>query len=58
MAGPLEAVDDEGWDELVAAIEDNAWYPSLFRASEPMADLRGYALVAEGPTVRPGSRDG
>lgn len=58
VEGPLAEVGDENWDDLVAAIEDNAWYPSLFRESEPMADFRGYALLAEEVTGLRGDAGG
>lgn len=42
--GTLHRVPDDEWQELEAAIEDNAWYPSLFSESEPMQDLQGWEL--------------
>lgn len=45
--GPLREIDDEEWTDLEAAIDDNAWYPSLFSESEPMRDIQGWELRIE-----------
>jgi hypothetical protein len=42
--GPLRAVDDDEWSAVRDALEDNAWFPSLFAESEPMRDILGWAL--------------
>lgn len=43
-SGSLHQIADDEWDELEAAIEDNAWYPSLFSEAEPMRDIQGWKL--------------
>ena len=45
--GPLRRVGDDGWATLVAAVEDNAWFPSLFSEAEPMQGWLGYELASE-----------
>lgn len=47
VAGPLEEVSEGDWDELVDALEDNAWFPSLFSQAEPKEDLVGWKLTIE-----------
>ncbi|WIV65810.1 pyridoxamine 5'-phosphate oxidase family protein [Natrialbaceae archaeon AArc-T1-2] len=47
VRGPIREIDDDEWDGLVDAIEDNAWYPSLFSTSDPQGKLRGFALTVE-----------
>jgi hypothetical protein len=47
VEGTLRAVDDDEWPALRDALEDNAWFPSLFSESEPMQDLLGWALDVE-----------
>ncbi len=47
VRGPLREVDDDEWDDLVDAIEDNAWYPSLFSEADPQSQIRGFALSTE-----------
>lgn len=46
LTGWLRSVDDE-WAALSAALEANAWFPSLFSEAEPMQDWLGYELVVE-----------
>jgi hypothetical protein len=43
-AGTLRVVDDDEWPAVRAALEDNAWFPSLFSETEPMQDIVGWAL--------------
>lgn len=47
VSGTLDRVADEDWDELEAAIGDNAWYPSLFSEAVPMQDIVGWELRVE-----------
>ena len=42
--GPLRAVADDEWPAVRDALEDNAWFPTLFSESEPMQDILGWAL--------------
>lgn len=44
ISGSLHQIPDDEWDELEEAIEDNAWYPSLFSEAEPMRDIQGWKL--------------
>lgn len=44
VSGALHQIPDSEWDELEIAIEDNAWYPSLFSEAEPMQDIQGWEL--------------
>ncbi len=44
VAGTLRAVDDDEWPAVRDALEDNAWFPTLFSESEPMQDILGWAL--------------
>lgn len=46
-SGPLHQITDNEWNELEAAVEDNAWYPSLFSEAEPMQDIQGWELRIE-----------
>lgn len=43
-SGTLHRVPDDEWQKLEAAIEDNAWYSSLFSEAEPMRDFQGWEL--------------
>ena len=36
--------DDGDWDRVRDALEDNAWYPTLFSETEPMQDILGWEL--------------
>ncbi|MGM0592659.1 MAG: pyridoxamine 5'-phosphate oxidase family protein [Halobacteriota archaeon] len=47
VSGPIRRLDDDEWDELVAALEDNAWFPSLFSQTEPMRAMIGLTLLVE-----------
>ncbi|HET7325332.1 MAG TPA: pyridoxamine 5'-phosphate oxidase family protein [Halococcus sp.] len=49
-SGSLRQIADDEWNELYAAIEDNAWYPSLFSEAEPMQDIQGWELRIEDVT--------
>lgn len=53
--GPVEEVPDAEWDSLRAALEGNAWFPSLFSETDPMQRFRGYRLVPERVTGRRGA---
>lgn len=46
-SGTLRKVGDDEWDDVVDAIENNAWYPSLFSESEPMQDIQGWVFQTE-----------
>ncbi len=54
--GSLTSVPETETDDLYGAIEDNAWYPSLFSESDPLTGVRGWALEIETVTGR--SADG
>lgn len=47
VTGRLEPVDNESWPALRDAIEDNAWFPSLFSETQPMQDILGWRFVIE-----------
>jgi hypothetical protein len=42
--GSLRRVEDDEWPAVRDALEDNAWFPSLFSESEPMQDILGWVL--------------
>jgi nitroimidazol reductase NimA-like FMN-containing flavoprotein (pyridoxamine 5'-phosphate oxidase superfamily) len=42
--GPLRAVAEDEWPAVRDALDDNAWFPTLFSESEPMQDILGWAL--------------
>jgi nitroimidazol reductase NimA-like FMN-containing flavoprotein (pyridoxamine 5'-phosphate oxidase superfamily) len=42
--GTVRGVDDDEWPAVRDALEDNAWFPTLFSESEPMQDILGWAL--------------
>lgn len=46
-SGTLHQISENEWQELETAIEDNAWYPSLFSEAEPMQDIQGWKLRIE-----------
>lgn len=46
-AGTLRAVDDDEWPAVRDALDDNAWFPTLFAESEPMRDILGWALEVD-----------
>jgi len=48
--GPIHRLEAGEWDELVEAMADNAWFPSLFAETEPMQDLLGYELQIDSLT--------
>jgi hypothetical protein len=48
--GPVHRLDEGEWDELVDAMGDNAWFPSLFAETQPMQDLVGYELRVDSLT--------
>ncbi|MDS0297739.1 pyridoxamine 5'-phosphate oxidase family protein [Halogeometricum sp. S1BR25-6] len=50
VAGRLEAVAEDEWDAVVDAMEDNAWFPSLFSESEPMRGIAGWVLEIDEAT--------
>jgi nitroimidazol reductase NimA-like FMN-containing flavoprotein (pyridoxamine 5'-phosphate oxidase superfamily) len=50
VTGPLQGVDDERWQTLLEAIEDNAWFPSLFSQVDPRRDFLGFELSVEEAT--------
>lgn len=45
--GTLRQVAQDEWTDVVDAIEDNAWYPSLFSEAELMQDIQGWELQIE-----------
>lgn len=45
--GTLHQILDDEWDELETAIDNNAWYPSLFSEAVPMQDIVGWELRIE-----------
>ncbi|ELZ58154.1 MULTISPECIES: pyridoxamine 5'-phosphate oxidase family protein [unclassified Haloferax] len=48
--GELRRVDDGDWDRVRDALEDNAWYPTLFSETEPMQDILGWELRIDSRT--------
>jgi hypothetical protein len=40
-------VGDDDWPALLDAIEENAWFPSLFSETQPMQDILGWRLVVD-----------
>ena len=50
VAGRLEPVAEDEWEAVVAAMEDIAWFPSLFSESEPMRGIAGWVLEIEEAT--------
>jgi hypothetical protein len=50
VAGTLRTVDDDEWPAVRDALEDNAWFPSLFSETEPMRDIVGWTLEIEDVT--------
>ena len=47
VTGRLEPVGDDDWPALLDAIEENAWFPSLFSETQPMQDILGWRLVVD-----------
>lgn len=54
--GSLHEIDDDEWSDLTAALEDNAWYPSLFSEAEPMREIQGWELRIEEVTGQQSDR--
>ncbi|SFF86750.1 Pyridoxamine 5'-phosphate oxidase [Halopelagius inordinatus] len=54
VQGEIRRVTDDEWDALVAAMDDNAWFPSAFSEAEPMQDLVGWTLEKASATGRRG----
>jgi hypothetical protein len=54
VEGPVVPVDDGDWSDLLEAIEESAWFPSVFSETDPRRDFLGYYLVAERATGRKG----
>ncbi|XVH31460.1 pyridoxamine 5'-phosphate oxidase family protein [Haloferacaceae archaeon DSL9] len=50
--GTIRRVNDDEWDDLGRAIEDNAWHPSLFSSSDPMRGIEGVVIEIEELTGR------
>jgi hypothetical protein len=48
--GPIHRLGEGEWDQLVEAMGDNAWFPSLFAETQPMQDLLGYELRVDSLT--------
>jgi nitroimidazol reductase NimA-like FMN-containing flavoprotein (pyridoxamine 5'-phosphate oxidase superfamily) len=48
--GTLRIVDDDEWPAVRAALDDNAWFPTLFSETEPMRDIVGWALEVDDVT--------
>ncbi|ELZ94791.1 Pyridoxamine 5-phosphate oxidase family protein [Haloferax mucosum ATCC BAA-1512] len=44
LEGELHPIADDEWSRVQEALEDNAWYPSLFSETEPMQDILGWEL--------------
>lgn len=47
VTGRIEPVDDDEWPAVRDALEDNAWFPSLFSETQPMQDILGWKLVVD-----------
>ena len=47
VGGTLRTVADDEWPAVRDALEDNAWFPSLFSETEPMQDIVGWTLEIE-----------
>lgn len=47
VTGRLEPVEDDEWPALRDAIDDNAWFPSLFSETQPMQDILGWRFVVD-----------
>jgi hypothetical protein len=46
MAGRIEFVEEDEWDELRTAME-NAWHPNIFSAAHPTRGVEGYRFEIE-----------
>ncbi|SEP20470.1 Pyridoxamine 5'-phosphate oxidase [Halogranum amylolyticum] len=47
VTGRVEPVDDDEWPALRDALEENAWFPSLFSETQPMQDILGWRFVVD-----------
>ncbi len=47
VSGRLERTPEEEWETARAAIEDTAWYPSLFRQADPRGSVTLWTLVPD-----------
>jgi nitroimidazol reductase NimA-like FMN-containing flavoprotein (pyridoxamine 5'-phosphate oxidase superfamily) len=47
VTGRLEPLPDDEWSVAREALEDNAWFPSLFSETEPMQDILGFTFVID-----------
>jgi nitroimidazol reductase NimA-like FMN-containing flavoprotein (pyridoxamine 5'-phosphate oxidase superfamily) len=47
VTGRVEPVDDDEWPAVRDALDDNAWFPSLFSQTQPMQDILGWKLVVD-----------
>jgi nitroimidazol reductase NimA-like FMN-containing flavoprotein (pyridoxamine 5'-phosphate oxidase superfamily) len=50
VSGLIRPAADDEWGALVSAMEDNAWFPSLFSEAEPMRDILGFVLEIDAAT--------
>lgn len=55
VEGPIGPVDDGEWPALLDALDEGAWFPSVFSETDPREDFLGYYLVAERATGRKGA---
>lgn len=46
-SGRLRRVADDEWESVEQAVNDNAWYPSLFSEADPMRDIQAWELRIE-----------
>ena len=54
VEGPVMPVRDEDWSALLGALDETAWFPSIFSETDPRQDFVGYYLVVEQATGRKG----
>ena len=49
MTGPVEPIDlnDDDWDQLIDALENNAWFSTDFNRAEGVEGVRGWRLEPE-----------
>jgi nitroimidazol reductase NimA-like FMN-containing flavoprotein (pyridoxamine 5'-phosphate oxidase superfamily) len=45
VGGRVEQVDDDEWPAVRDALDENAWFPSLFSQTQPMQDILGWKFV-------------
>jgi nitroimidazol reductase NimA-like FMN-containing flavoprotein (pyridoxamine 5'-phosphate oxidase superfamily) len=50
VTGTLRGVDDDEWPAVRDALDENAWFPTLFSETEPMRDIVGWALEIDDVT--------